>query len=437
MTTHAPILILGAGPAGLATGYALQGHATLLEREATPGGLCRSITVDGGVFDLGGHSFHTPMPEVQALAEKLLGGRMTYQRRHARVSVANQLIDYPFQQSFRALSDPVVVAECEAGLAQARATAQPAQNFEEHLLHRYGEGIARHFLLPYNRKLWGSDLRRIGCEWIGQRVAGAHRGEPDNSLGPSAGVRRPLQPDSSVGYPADGGFEEIFKAFVPYAGRIVYSAEAAAIDPEKREVTTRDGARHTYASLVSSLPLPELLRRIAGVPPELLEAAASLAFVSLRVELILVDRPLATDIQRIYSADPAVPPHKIALNHNSSDTLRRAPAHAIMAEVSCLPERELDPAAIAPRTIEHLCELGILRSREHVAWTRHVDLHYGYPIMTHDRPAKVAAIRAWLEQRDIHIIGRFGEWEYVNSDACIAKGLALGRHLLHRHDFGR
>ena len=114
MTRHAQFLILGAGPAGLAVGYALEGRATLLEREARPGGLCRSITEDGGIFDLGGHSFHTPYPEIRSLVETLLGNRMTYQRRQARVYVSNQLIDYPFQQSFRNLADQSAAAACEA-----------------------------------------------------------------------------------------------------------------------------------------------------------------------------------------------------------------------------------------------------------------------------------------------------------------------------------
>ena len=58
-----------------------------------------------------------------------------------------------------------------------------------------------------------------------------------------------------------------------------------------------------------------------------------------------------------------------------------------------------------------------------------MNLDYGYPVYTHERQAIVARIRAWLEPLGIHTIGRFGAWEYVNSDACIQQGMALAKRL--------
>ena len=69
---HIHTLIIGAGPSGLALAYGLQGDTLVLERESGVGGLCRSINHGGGVFDVGGHSFHTPHPEVYELVQKLL-----------------------------------------------------------------------------------------------------------------------------------------------------------------------------------------------------------------------------------------------------------------------------------------------------------------------------------------------------------------------------
>ena len=54
-------LVVGGGPSGLALAYGLGGDTLVLEKEATVGGLCRSIYHDGGVFDIGGHSFDTPI----------------------------------------------------------------------------------------------------------------------------------------------------------------------------------------------------------------------------------------------------------------------------------------------------------------------------------------------------------------------------------------
>ena len=67
-------------------------------------------------------------------------------------------------------------------------------------------------MLPYNRKLWARDLKRISTEWTSQRVA-APKGTPERFL-TSGGERKPLQSDSEVGYPPEGGYEEIYLAFL-------------------------------------------------------------------------------------------------------------------------------------------------------------------------------------------------------------------------------
>jgi UDP-galactopyranose mutase len=201
------------------------------------------------------------------------------------------------------------------------------------------------------------------------------------------------------------------------------------IDPWQRKAVTLSGKVFDWEFLVSTMPLPELLRIVEGVPAGLVELADRLEFMSLRVELLRTKGRLETPIQRVYCADPAMPPHKIALNHNSSAFLREQPCHAIMAEVSVSPEKVVEVETIAPKTIALLCDLKILRSPGDIAWTSHVDVHYAYPVYTAERPGLVAEIKDWLRRHHIFTAGRFGDWEYVNSDKCVAKGLGLGREL--------
>jgi UDP-galactopyranose mutase len=185
------------------------------------------------------------------------------------------------------------------------------------------------------------------------------------------------------------------------------------------------------------MPLPILVRIVEGVPQSIIDLADRLQYMSLRVELLLAGHRLDTPIQRIYSADPEIPPHKIALNHHSSESLRSRPCHAIMAEVSVSPEKPVNVEEIAPRTIDLLCRLGILESAADVVWTGHVDVKYAYPVYTHERPALLDAIKGWLRRYEIYPLGRFGDWEYVNSDRCVMKGLLLGEELRDRFPLER
>ena len=434
MTRSVNGLIVGAGPSGLAVAYALQGSTLILEKEARIGGLCRSIVHDGGVFDIGGHSFHTPHPEVYELVTQLLGGQLFEQQRDARVFSYGSLIPYPFQKFYDRLPLPEVVRECEEGLRQTGSDDPPPRNFEEFIVRKFGPGIAKHFMLPYNRKLWARDVSELSCEWTRERVA-APKGKSER-FSTSDGERKPLQADTSVGYPATGGFEEIYRAFVPHVPGIERNSEVTEILPEERLARTADGRIFRWDFLVSTMPLRILTEVVRGVPSELREQSRRLDYLSLRVEMLLTRRPLETPIQRIYTAEREIPAHKIVLNHNSSDHLRRQPHHAIMAEVSLGPGKAVDAEQIAPKTIDFLCDLNILESRGDIIWKSHVDVHFGYPVYTHERPGIVAAIKDWLSLQDIYTLGRFGEWEYINSDRCVMKGLTLGKQLRERYEIG-
>src|SRR2546430_34282 len=117
MVAKGPIVVLGAGPAGLGARIGLGDRGLGLERAASPRGRGRTIELDGAVFDLGGHSFHTPHPEVRALVFQALD--VYTQPRQARCYTHGVLIPYPFQAHFRDIPNPAIVAECEEGLRAA------------------------------------------------------------------------------------------------------------------------------------------------------------------------------------------------------------------------------------------------------------------------------------------------------------------------------
>jgi UDP-galactopyranose mutase len=337
------------------------------------------------------------------------------------------LIPYPFQRSFEQIPDPEVVEQCRRGLELASGV-DAADNFEDYLVGRFGEGIAEHFMLPYNRKLWARDIKKISCEWTAERVA-APKGASE-AFQTTGGKRKPLQSNTMVGYPAQGGFQEIFNAFVPHVGTVRTGTELVRIDPESRTAYAANGETVRWDRLVSTLPVHRLLELTDGVPDPLIADVATLEAMSLHLLLLLVGRPIPDAPHRIYVADPAVPPHKIAFNHTSSSSLRARPVHAIMAEISYSDNKPLgDPADVRDRTISFLVEAGIIAETSDVVDSRVIDVPLAYPVYTHDRPATMAAARDWLGSLGIETLGRFGEWEYVNSDKCVRMGMDMATKL--------
>lgn len=420
----ADVVVLGAGPAGIGAGIALGDSALVLERNAEPGGLCSTIELDGALFDLGGHSFHTPHPEIRELVFSAL--EMEEQPRNAWCFVGGDWIPYPFQKHFTQLSDAMVVAECEAGLASADRSVRCA-NFDEFLEHRFGAGITRHFMRPYNEKLWGPDLTRLAADWTGERVAG-----PANIVErflPGGGKRTPLQSDTKVAYPARGGFGEIFRALAQRLQRLRLGVTVVGIDPRTRKLRTANAESIAWKEIVSTLPLPKLLALLPEVPAIVREDAARLVALPVSLVLLALDGRLDTTLQRVYCAGTEIAGHKIVLNHNSSDGLRSRPRHGIQAEVSVPGGKRESDEKLIERAIAGVLTLGLLRQRGQVHSARVIHLAQGYPVPTHDRAAVVGRIRGWLAGIGIHSVGRFGGWAYINSDEALHRGFVLGNEL--------
>src|SRR5262245_37457417 len=116
MKTLEKIVVIGAGPAGIGVGLSLSNDCLVLDRAPNAGGLSCSEIVDGAMFDYGGHSFHTPHPEVHNLVFDAV--EMYVQRRNAQCFLRGEFIPYPFQKYFRNLSDGTIVEECAAGLSE-------------------------------------------------------------------------------------------------------------------------------------------------------------------------------------------------------------------------------------------------------------------------------------------------------------------------------
>lgn len=417
------VVIIGAGPAGLGAGLALGERALVLEQAKNAGGLSSSIEFEGAVFDLGGHSFHSPHPHVKRWAAEAV--ELYEQRREARCFSHARMIRYPFQKHFHELGDPEVVEACSRGLQQLDRQLD-ATNFNDYLEQRFGAGISRHFMLPYNRKLWGHDLARLAPDWVGERVA-APAGV-DEVFDEQGGKRTPLQDDTRVAYPARGGFGSIMTGLARQLRHARYDRRVTAIDLKSRTVTTSAGETYAWRRLVSTLAIPDLLRAIPGVPRELEQDAASLECLALDVVLLVVGHPVDTNIQRVYCADATVPAHKIALNHNSSPFLRALPRHGIMAEVS-LANGALPQAELIAATVEGLSSMGIIARASDVVATRVVRIARAYPVPTHSRDRIVTRIRSWLAEHDVSTVGRFGEWAYINSDEALHRGASLGARL--------
>src|SRR4051812_31831390 len=169
------VVIVGAGPTGLGAGYRLRelGHEawTILEADAHVGGLAASFTDEAGfTHDVGGHVMFSHYDYYDQLVDKLMDGRYTEIERAAFVWMEGRFVPYPFQSNIRHLSKETVF-DCVRGLLRAPGPEHTPENFAEWTRATMGDGIADHFMLPYNAKVWATPPELMSFDWIDERVA--------------------------------------------------------------------------------------------------------------------------------------------------------------------------------------------------------------------------------------------------------------------------
>jgi protoporphyrinogen oxidase len=423
-------VILGAGLAGLSTAHHLEGRrqVTLLEGEDRTGGLTRSFEVNGFIFDVTGHLLHLRRPEIRELVTELLPGGLATVERRSFIYSHGVFTDYPFQANLHGLPAQVV-RDCVLGFVAAHHDrARPSRDelagasFHDWAEATFGAGIARHFLLPYNRKLWCRDLREVTADWVSWAVP---RPSLDEVVGGALGIK-----NSGMGYnptflyPRAGGIEVLPAALTAGLRRtdLHLNTRAVKVDPARRQVQCADGRRWSYASLVSTLPLPRLLDLLEGVPAGLRKAASRLAATQVLNINLGIERENVSDRHWIYFPEDRYLFYRVG--SPTSFCQRSAPPGCSSLYVEVAGER-IDPGevpAMVRRAKDDLVSCGLLRSDDRILAEQVVVVDPAYVVFDAHRRQVLPEIMSWLAGQGIHSIGRYGRWEYGSMEDALHQG---------------
>jgi len=459
------VVILGAGPTGLAASLEIGVGSLLLEKNSTVGGWCRSVQDGGFTFDYAGHIMFSNDPQVLALYERLLGDNLHWQNREAWIYSKSVHTRYPFQGALYGLP-PEVLKECLTGAIEARfgplkkpllkvsptgpsrgtaasdsgamtshassaglsasalATQQQApQNFEEFIYKVWGAGVAKHFAIPYNRKLWAVPLSDMETSWLGGRVPMPDLEEMiEGALQP---VAKPMGPNARFGYPLRGGFQALMDGFLPLLeGDMELEAQVVAVSPSRKSVTLADGRQFRFNSLISTMPLPRLVEAMGNEAPDFVkEAARQLRHVSVRCVNLGIVRADLTNMHWIYYPEDTVF-HRIFVQGNASPHCNAPGGFGLTCEITYSPDKPLpvDGNALIQLCIDDCVRVGIIKADDPVWVSNQVDMPYAYVVYDHARAAQVEIIREWMAKSSIVLAGRYSEWEYYNSDHAFVAG---------------
>ena len=429
---NSDVLVLGAGLAGISAALALGGGYRLLEREARPGGLCRTDVRDGFSFDATGHWLHFRDPDTRALAHEVLpGGWITVQRR-ASILSQGVFTRYPYQVNTHGLPAAVVTENvlgfiaAHLGEAGAELRQRVPRNFAEFVLRHLGAGIARNFMFPYNEKLWTVPPAELTIEWMGRFVP---RPTLEQVVRGALGLEGDAEGyNATFLYPREGGIEAFVRALVARLPRPPEcGVRPISIDPLRKVALLSTGEEVRYRAVVSSVPLPDMVDLVGGAPPAVREASRLL-----RGATVTYVNVAARDIggpawHWVYLPESSLRPYRVGSASAAVGSLAPPGCRSFYVEMS---GREPVPPVEAERAaLEALLSLGMIESLDDVKFAEVRTIPQAYVI--HDRgygPAR-EAVRRWLGEHDILVAGRSGNWEYSSMEDALLGGRQAARLL--------
>jgi protoporphyrinogen oxidase len=420
------IAVLGTGMAGLGAGHVLDNAGVefvCFDRNPYFGGHTHSFRYDEGfVFDEGGHISFTKHEHVR----ELLAANIDSRHEEPQLQIDNywrgHRIRHPVQVNLVGLPPELVVDIVRDFVAVSGEPLTDQATYAEWLLRAYGKTFAETFPMVYGRKYHTVEMAQLTTDWIGPRMY--RPGLDEIVYGALAGQRESVHYVDTFRYPSHGGFKSYLERFAErFELRLEH--EVTGLDPAARVLHFANGESFGYERVISSMPLPELVPLIDGVPQHVVEAAGRLAFTTAVLINLGIDRADLSPTHITYFYDEDIVFSRVNLPHMFSPHNAPPGGGTIQAEVYFSDKYrplEIDPAELIEPAIADLQRCGFLRDGDSVLLRDAVVNRYANVIYDHDRAAAVETVHAYLDSVGIDYCGRYGNWDHAWTDEAFISG---------------
>jgi protoporphyrinogen oxidase len=424
-------IILGGGIAALSLASMLEDDSVILEKEKAFGGLCRSFDFNGLVYDIGPHIIFSKHQDVLNLHNSMV--EVNTLKRLNKILLNGKYIPYPFENFLGELENQ----DKEIALSEFLNNPYrglPVSSMQQFFLEKFGEGMTDLYFGPYNKKIWKLDpsfldlqmVERIPSPPIEDVIAGAE-GNP----------REGYVHQLFFTYPSHGGFQSIIDSYVDklkLKGDKLYSNTEVTNVVKNNDGWTVQTSQGDFKGdrLVSTIPLSNLANLVEPDNTDIINASNSMMYNSIHIVILKIKGDRLQDQFALYVPDSEVIFHRLSrLNFLGEEYGLGSDTLNLMAEITFRPDSfisTLDSDQILSRTIAGLDKLGIAMETE-ILEAEVKTFEYAYVIYDLLHRERTDLLLNWANNLDITCHGRFGKFEYQNSDQVVADSFHLADRL--------
>ncbi|WP_429121185.1 protoporphyrinogen/coproporphyrinogen oxidase [Aeromonas allosaccharophila] len=412
----ARVVVLGGGVAGISAAYHLKngmaGDVVCYEANSTVGGLLSNFSISGFRFDNAVHLSFTKDEYVKAMFSK------TEHYSHAPDSSCYEngvWLRHPIQNNLYPL--PI---EDKVSLISSfyDAPKECGDNYSSWLVSQYGSALAERYPIKYTLKYWGIDASRLSLTWIGDRVRKADVGEILRGAF-EARVDNHYYANE-MRYPKQGGYFSFIKPMLEEID-IRLNKKAVSIDLSVRSVTFADGEVVFFDKFINTIPLPELIRIIDGVPTSVKAAAESLLYTTIDLISVGFSKVIESKNLWFYIYTDTLAARAYSPSLKSPDSVP-AGASSLQFEIYNLSTSEPIAAEAMIADVRNYLLKSKLCSEHDILFLHHKKIPYGNVVYDHEMEARRQIVLDYLDENKIVTAGRFGEWSYLWSDQALISG---------------
>ena len=437
------VLIIGAGLTGLSTAFHLEEMGgigySVFEKEKKVGGLCRSEYPEcprfGGkfTFDILGHLLHLKEKYTKRLVKKLLKENLSTDiPRDSWIYSKGVPTRYPFQANTHGLP-PEVVEECVFGFIDAKSRPFRCErdlskvSFNNWILRNFGKGIAKHFMIPYNEKVWTVHPRQLTCGWL--KLNPKYVPSPtvqEVVIGALEDQEKAFGYNVHFDYPKKGGIQKLPDAFASRIKNLELNTSLSRVNVRRR-LAYFNGAKfkEKFRFLISTVPVPELiLEIIEDVPEEIRNAALKLRHTSVLNVNMGIKRDSIDHGHWVYFPEREYVFYRVGFPKKFSDGMCPPGTSSVYVEIACKsgPITQERKKELITRAKKDLIKAGILEREDEILVRKSIEIPYAYVIYDRNRGKNLEIIREYLKEKNIYSVGRYGGWKYSTMEEAILEG---------------
>lgn len=411
------VAVLGAGVSGLTIARRLhdKGHEVVVyEKNSTPGGLARSRSSSGYIYDPhGGHIFNSKNHEIVDWVFSLLPKEnWQFTVRNAKIFFSGKYVSYPFELSLCEL-DVDDAVDCAYDFIMGQNGEKPS-NYFDWLIWNFGDSIAQKYMIPYNTKIWSYPLKQMETEWMEGKMPLPSKKEILRSLYLKDPSERKM-PHSTFYYPLHGGIQTMINAIANGLNLRLNSEIKKVVRVDRKWVINGEDI---FDEVISTIPLPELAKAYE-LPTIIADAVYNLKYNSLTTVLCKCPK---TDISWLYIPEAKYRMHRIG--YQSALTPYATPEDTGSGAVEIIGKQfDVDSSIITKdNMVPKELELSQVIDTEFT--------EYAYVIHDMNYRMNTQKILQYFETVDsFHLLGRFSTWNYKNMDMCMQDAFDLENKL--------